>query len=376
MKNNSACMAGGKLSRRAALLLPLAAALPGRARAQAPDVTDAIGRKVPLKAPAQRVVLGFNFEEFTAVAGAENWTRVVGFARRQWAVNRQAVFARYQQAVPALANVADVGAAEDKSFSVEKVLSLRPDLLVIDKWGFTTLAPMMTQLQDSGVPVMVVDYQAQIPANHRASTLALGAAMGTMDRARELAELYATRVADIQARARAAGSAPKIYFEIGMGGADVIGNTYNNAIWGALLELVGGTNIAKGKIAGGWGPMAPEFVLAAQPDFVFITGSSWANAPNAVRTGYGTELETTRRTLAPYAKRPGWDSLPAIRNGELHTIEAGLARCLMDYVAMQYIARQIFPGQATDLDPVAELRRYHERYLPVAFDGTWMARLT
>ena len=366
-----------KLSRRAALVLPLAAALPGRARAQQGiTLTDAIGRNITLKRPAERVVLGFNFEEFTAIAGAESWNKVVGFARRQWAVNRQAVFARYMAAVPALANVADVGAAEDKSFSVEKVLALRPDLLVIDKWGFTTLAPMMTQLQDSGVPVLVVDYQAQNPASHVAGTLALGAAMGTMDRARELADLYAARVADVRQRAQAAGISPKIYFEIGMGGADVIGNTYNNAIWGALLELVGGINIAKGKIPGGWGPMAPEFVLAAAPDFVFITGSSWANSPNAVRTGYDTDLATTRRTLAPYAKRPGWETLPAIRNGELHTIEAGLARCLMDFVAMQYIARQLFPAQSKDLDPVAELRRYHEKYLPVKFDGTWMARLT
>ena len=365
-----------KLSRRAALMLPLAIALPGRARAQGMTITDAIGRTITLKGAAERVVLGFNFEEFTAVAGAEGWNKVVGFSRRQWAVNRQAVYARYLAAVPPLANVADVGAAEDNSFSVEKTLSLRPDLLVIDKWGFSTLTPIMTQLQEAGVPVLVVDYQAQNPASHVAGTLALGAAMGTMDRARELAALYANRVSDVRRCARAAGTSPKIYFEIGMGGADVIGNTYNNAIWGALLELVGGINIAKGKIQSGWGPMAPEFVLAAAPDFVFITGSSWANSPNAVRTGYDTDLATARRTLAPYAKRPGWETLPAIRNGELHTIEAGLARCLMDFVAMQYIAKQLFPAQSSDLDPVAELRAYHAKYLPVAFTGTWMARLT
>ena len=364
-----------KLTRRAALVLPLAAALPARARAQAMTITDAIGRNITLKGPAQRVALGFNFEEFTAVAGAEGWNKVVGFSHRQWAVNRQAVYARYLAAVPALANVADVGAAEDKSFSVEKTLSLRPDLLVIDKWGFSTLAPMMQQLEQAGVPVLVVDYQAQIPASHVAGTQTLGQAMGTLDRARELAELYAKRSADVRQRALAAGTSPKIYFEIGMGGADVIGNTYNNAIWGALLELVGGINIAKGKIPGGWGPIAPEFVLAAAPDFVFITGSSWANAPNAVRTGYDTDLATTRRTLAPYARRPGWETLPAIKNGELYTIEAGLARCLMDYVAMQYIAKQLFPAQTADLDPVSELHAYHEKYLPVKFEGTWMARL-
>lgn len=34
------------------------------------------------------------------------------------------------------------------------------------------------------------------------------------------------------------------------------------------------------------------------------------------------------------------------------------------------------PTAFTDVDPVVSLRRYHEQFLPVAFEGTWMARLT
>ena len=36
------------------------------------EVVDAIGRKVRITTPVQRVVLNFNFEEFTAVAGKES----------------------------------------------------------------------------------------------------------------------------------------------------------------------------------------------------------------------------------------------------------------------------------------------------------------
>jgi ABC-type Fe3+-hydroxamate transport system substrate-binding protein len=122
--------------------------------------------------------------------------------------------------------------------------------------------------------------------------------------------------------------------------------------------------------------MSPEFVLAAAPDFVFITGSSWANSPNAVRTGFDADLAATRRSLAPYAGRPGWSGLPAIQNGELHAIDAGLARALSDWTGIQYIAKQLHPAVFADIDPEAELRRYYETYLPVPFEGTWMARLT
>ena len=41
------------------------------------DVTDALGRKVKINTPVQRVVVNFNYEEFTAIAGKDNWTKVV-----------------------------------------------------------------------------------------------------------------------------------------------------------------------------------------------------------------------------------------------------------------------------------------------------------
>lgn len=79
------------MPRRAFLILPIAAALPGRARAAALSITDALGRTIALKAPAERIVVGFNFEEFTAVSGPAGWDRVVGFDRHQWENNRRAI---------------------------------------------------------------------------------------------------------------------------------------------------------------------------------------------------------------------------------------------------------------------------------------------
>ena len=87
-------------------------------------------------------------------------------------------------------------------------------------------------------------------------------------------------------------------------------------------------------------------------------------------TGYDVPVETTRARLAPYAQRDGWAKLTAIRQGQLHAIEHGLCRALFDYTAMYYLAKQIFPGPFADIDPVDELRRYHEAFLPVRFEGT------
>jgi ABC-type Fe3+-hydroxamate transport system substrate-binding protein len=341
-----------------------------------PPITDALGRTVTLKAPAARIVLGFNYEEYTAVAGPEGWNRVVGFARTLWSDWRPSVFRRYLVPIPRLADLPDVGNTEDGNFSLEKVLSLRPDLVIMAEWSFSNLTAQVQQLEALGIPVMVIDYNAEIPERHVASTIALGIATGNEERARTLAALYTDKLADIRKRAAAAGGAPKVYIELGQGGADTIGNTYWKSMWGRLFDQIGADNIAANHIAGGWGPLNPEYVLAADPEAIFIAGSSWVGKPNAVQTGFDADLATTRASLAPYAKRQGWPELKALRNGQLFAVEHGLSRALFDYTATYFIAKQIFPTTFSDIDPVEELRRYHERFLPVTFQGTWMARLT
>lgn len=363
------------LGRRALLGATVALGAAGRARAQGP-LADAIGRPVALRGPAERIVLGFNFEEFTAIAGPAGWARVVGYARSQWSVNRAVAFPRYAAAIPALTSLPDIGNNEAGNFSPETILSLRPDLVILPEIWLAPLREAIARIEATGIPVMVVDYNAQIPERHVASTLAIGAATGAAARAEALARRYTDRLADIQRRVAPGGPRPKVYVELGQGGAGAVGNTYWKAMWGRMLDLIGADNIAAGRIAGGWGVMSPEFVLAANPDAIFIAGSSWQNRPDAVMTGYGVDVATTRARLAPYARRPGWDGLRAIRAGELHAIEHGLSRSLLDYIAMQYLAKQIFPAAFADIDPVAELRDFHATYLPVAFDGTWMTRLT
>ena len=167
-----------------------------------------------------------------------------------------------------------------------------------------------------------------------------------------------------------------MYLELGQGGPGTVGNTYWQSMWGRLFDHIGAQNIAAGHIAKAWGPLSPEYVLAANPEVIFIAGSSWVNRPSAVITGYDATAELTRSRLAPYAQRDGWANLAAIRAGELHAIEHGLCRALFDYTATYYLAKQLYPAEFADIDPVAELRRYHEHYLPVAFEGTWMTRLT
>lgn len=352
-----------------ALVLP---ALPARARIA---FRDAAGRAVELPRPPERILLAFNFEEFIAVAGPGGWDRVAGFNRRQWAVNRPAVWREYLKVLPGLDRLADIGATENQTLNAERCLAQRPDLLVVHAAGVAAVPQEIARIEAAGVPVLVVDYNAQDPALHRAGTLALGAALGQPDRAAALAALYEDRVAEIRRRAAGTGTRPSAYVEIGSGGPGTMGNSYNGAMWGGMLDLLGARNIAAGRIPRGWAPLAPEAVLAGAPEHVFLLGATWENRPDSVRAGYGVTEEEARASLRRYAARPGWAGLPALRNGSLHAIETGLSRCLMDWIGLLAMGRAMFPGAFADLDPEAALARYHAEFLPVPMSGCWIARV-
>ncbi len=166
------------------------------------------------------------------------------------------------------------------AFETSVVMALRPDLVIIHAFGYASLPGQMQLIEQAGVPILVVDYNAQKPELHAASTLALGHAMGALDRARSLVDLYTSKIRDMVARLAGVAARPKAYVELGQGGPGVVGNSYSKAMWGEMIDLAGGTNIAK----------------------------------------------------------------------------------------------QLHPERFADVDPVASLRAYHEAYLPIRFEGTWMLR--
>lgn len=341
------------------------------------EITDAIGRKVTVDVPAKRVAINFNFEEFTAVAGVEGWTRVVGMSRAPWESWRPVIFNRYKAVIPSLGTMPDIGNSDEGTFSAEKVIALKPDVFFLAAWMFKALKGADKQIEAAGIPLVVIDYNAQKLESHLASTRLFGKIMGTEARAEDLARFYEAKYKDVMARVEKASAAkrPRVYLELGQGGAEVYGNTYDKGLWGLIFNLMKADNIAAGKVPGAYGPINAEAVIAANPEVIFIAGSSWVNRPKAVRTGYDTAPDVTRASLAPYASRPGWADLAAVKSGNISAMEHGLARSLFDFVAMQYIGKRLYPEVFADLDPHAEFKAYHERFLPVAFNGTWVLPL-
>ncbi|HWL83129.1 MAG TPA: ABC transporter substrate-binding protein [Roseomonas sp.] len=363
------------LSRRRLLAASAASLLAAPALAAPLSLTGLDGSTATLARPARRILLGFYFEEFLAVGGAGALDRVVGLSRAAWKDWRPANWAEYVKVLPELETIPDVGEVEVGTFSVEKAIALKPDVAILGDWQVKGLGTEVGRLAAAGIPVVVIDYHAEHPARHAASTRLLGQVLGEEARATRLAGDYEAAIASLQERIAAARlPRPRIYIELGSKGPGEQGPSYGDYMWGALAALAGGDNIGRGVIST-WGPMAAEKVLASRPEVIAIAGSEWRRHPTAQLMGQGVTTAEARARLRGFIERPGWQALPAVREGRVHAVYQGASRTLADFASVQYLAKALYPDLFEGLDPAAEYLAWHARWLPIRPQGSFMLGL-
>ncbi|MBS0376863.1 MAG: ABC transporter substrate-binding protein [Proteobacteria bacterium] len=171
------------------------------------------------------------------------------------------------------------GGLED--IEIEQVVAVHPQVVLLGH-----VPRVAERLRSLGIPAIELETKGYADI---ARTLAVvGALLGRSEAARELGQQIDAEVARISAatRARLAGRAPWVYYEVDAGPYAAGPASYI----GELLERLGARNI----IAPDLGPypkINPEYVVRRDPQVIFI-------AP----------AEVTR-----LAQRPGWDAIRAVR---------------------------------------------------------------
>jgi len=341
------------------------------------ELTDVLDRKVEVELPAERVMLGFYYPDYMAIGGDDALDNIVGFSKDVWSVWNPASWELFSSEVPRLKELADVGEVEAGTFSLEKVLSLNPDVVVLAEWQYQALGADVDRIQAAGIPVLVVDYNAQTLERHVKSTKLLGVIAGDTERADQIAGEYRDIVENVQSRIEQSGQdKPRVYVEFGNQGPDGLGFTYGKNMWGAMIAMTGGDNIALPYV-GWWGPMNPEQILSSQPEVIIIAGRETELGKNdeAMVMGIDIPRAEAQRRLEGYTGRSGWESLPAVQNGRFYGVYQGASRSITDGAMVEYFAQITYPELFNDLTPRQTYLNFHERYLSVVPDGTFMVSL-
>ena len=346
------------------------------AHAEVKTIKDVLSREVKVDVPAKRIMLGFYYTDYLAVGGEKALDNVVGFSKAVWTDWTPASWEVYSKELPKLNELADVGEVEVGTFSVEKVLALKPDLVVLADWQWQAIEDDLEPLEKAGIPVVVLDYNKEQLPLHLESTRVLGEITGQEARAKEIAAWYEDVVKDVHSRVEKSGQPkPKIYLEFGNKGPAEYGNSFGNTMWGPLAEQAMGSNIAVGHVEYA-GPMNPEQVIVDKPEVVVISGRETELKKNeqALVMGINIAKDEALKRLNGYKTRQGWAELPAIKDGRLYGIYQGASRTLADAASIQYIAKALYPDAFKDVDPLATYLDFHKKYLPVTPEGTFFLK--
>lgn len=337
-------------------------------------VTDVLGREVTFDAPAKRAVVGFYPEDYMAIGTEAAYDNVVGMSKYIWQA-RSANWDLYVKHRPSLDKIPGIGRVDTNTFSAEKVISLNPDVLMLADWQYKGLGSEIERIEDAGISVIVVDYNAQTLERHLKSTLLIGVITGQEERAERIANEYKQNLEMITKRLESANlEKPKIYTEYGAAGVNEIGYTFGKNMWGAIATMAGGDNISAPFVEW-WGKLNPEQIIVANPDVIVMTGYESGSSDDAMVMGQGVNEELAKQRLAGFKQRIGWSSISAVKNNRMYAAYHGACRTILDGAMLQFYAKAMYPEMFKDLDPKQAYLEFYAKYLPVTPSGSFVTKL-
>ena len=203
-------------------------------------ITDLENRTITLKETPQRIVVGNYILNFLMVGGTESLKKVVALPQDGWQATRFGEYTALTKSFPEIKKIPSIGGYHDNILNTEKIISLKPDLLLINKSQYADNNKRVEVLQKAGIPTVVLDYHALTAANHTQSTKILGELLNQKSTAESLNRRY-LEVADIVrervSKLPESAKARRVYVETGSKGPGEYGNTYNKGVlWGGIQD--------------------------------------------------------------------------------------------------------------------------------------------
>ncbi|WP_164743011.1 ABC transporter substrate-binding protein [Mesorhizobium sp. Z1-4] len=347
-------------------------------------VTDIAGRTVELESDPSRIVLGEGRMLYSiAPLDRDNpFQRVVGWKDDLINYDPDA-WRKYEALFPAARDIASLGNPYDAEYSLEKLIALDTELIVMNLGDLLKAqeSGILEKLEKAGIPAVFIDFRQNPTENAIPSLMLLGKVLDRRDEAAEFIDFYTQQMSVITGRLAGVADEdkPLVFIETAAGyDPGACCRTFGGANLGRLVDLAGGINWGTRKFPGYGGAVNPEAIFADDPDVIIGTGANWAEArpaTQAVLFGYEADDADIQKRLAALADRNGWPELSAVRNKRFHSVYHQFYNSPYHFVAMQAFAKWFHPELFADIDPEANFRLLHDRFLPIDYSGRFWATL-
>jgi len=354
-----------------------AADAPGAATLDAMQtVTDVAGRTVKIPANPQRILLGES-RLLMAVAlleGQHPLANIVGWQGDLQNRDPQ-TFNAYAAKFPQIRDIPLIGGATEGSVSDEKALSLKPDLAIFTYGGEGPgrYNALVKQLEATGTAVVFVDFRIHPMQNTLPSVKLLGEVLHRNDEANAYIRFYSDHLAHVRSLVSGVPEAqrPKVFIDLLAGVWGPCCHTAGNGSFGEFIQAAGGRNIGAGLLPGALGDISMEQLIVSKPDVYIATGSWTRPGVPSVKVGALTSQQDADKSLAELIARPGFDAVKAIHDGRVHGIWHNYYDSPYNIIAIEALAKWIYPEQFKDLSVKATHDELYRRFLAVPSDGTY-----
>ncbi|WP_028455043.1 ABC transporter substrate-binding protein [Chitinilyticum litopenaei] len=361
------------------LVVPFIAALLTAAPALAATLTDLAGRQVAIPARVERIIIGEGrMLASLAILDRElPGKRVVGMLGDFEQLDPGS-YAQYRKAYPNLDRVARLGKSSE-SFSAEEAISLKPDLAIFSLRGHgpdVNDKATLARLEKAGITVIYVDFTQDPIRNTEASIKVLGQALGKQKAADEYLAFYREEMAKVAQGLAGVRQKTRVFLESRVGLGNSCCETITHAMLGRFIDAAAGDNIARAIVPGSHGTVSIEFLLQTQPEVYIATGignpltARQANSPR-IALGAGIDAATAQASFQHALKRTGIAQLRAVQQGRAFALSHQFNYSAANVVAVQAVAKWLYPERFRQLDPQATLARFYQRFQPVPLAGTY-----
>lgn len=175
----------------------------------------------------------------------------------------------------------------------EKIISLKPDLVLGHESMLSAQKDAYQQLRDTGINVFVVPDATNLKDTEK-TIATIGELTGTEKEAKKVTTSMEEQKATIEKKAKELKTSPKVWIEISPDLYTAGKGTFMNE----MLELAGGTNIVT---ESGFIPYNEEKVIEQNPDIILTV------YPDAKAT---------------ILKRTAWKDISAVKNNQIYEMDA------------------------------------------------------
>ncbi|EAC2498136.1 ABC transporter substrate-binding protein [Listeria monocytogenes] len=179
------------------------------------------------------------------------------------------------------------------SVDTEKIIAIKPDLVLGHESMLATEKDAYQLLKDAGINVFVVPDATDLKAAEK-SIITVGKLTGKEKEAKEVTDSMEEQKVTIEKKAKELKTSPKVWIEISPDLYTAGKGTFMNE----MLELAGGTNVVT---ESGFIPYNEEKVVELQPDII---------------------LSVYPDAKATIQKRAAWKDIPAVKNDKIYEMDA------------------------------------------------------